>query len=56
MDVGELVDAALVGFDRKEALTIVSLPDEQQWAAFEAARLAMQPNFRQAHPAARYQG
>jgi uncharacterized protein len=55
MDAGELVDAALVGFDRKEAISIPPLPDEGQWTAFEAARLAMQPNFRQAHPAARYQ-
>ena len=54
MDVGELVDAALVGFDRKEAITIPPLPDDGQWTAFEAARLAMHPNFRQAHPAARY--
>jgi uncharacterized protein len=55
MDVAELVDAALVGFDRREAISIPSLPDEGQWTAFEAARLTMQPNFRQAHPAARYQ-
>jgi uncharacterized protein len=55
MDVGELAEAALVGFDRREAITIPSLPDEVQWTAFEAARLTMQPNFRQAHAAARYQ-
>ena len=54
MDPGELVDAALVGFDRREAVTIPPLPDERQWAAFEAARKAMLPNYRQAHPAARY--
>ncbi len=55
MDVGELVDAALIGFDRRETITIPSLPDEGQWNAFSAVRLAMLPNFRQAHPAARYQ-
>ncbi|MFL5253687.1 MAG: SDR family NAD(P)-dependent oxidoreductase [Rhodopila sp.] len=54
MDVGELVDAALVGFDRRETITIPPLPDEGQWARFDAARQAMLPNFRQAHPAARY--
>ena len=54
MAVDELVDAALVGFDRKELITIPPLPDEQQWTPFEAARQAMRPNFRQEHPAARY--
>jgi short-subunit dehydrogenase len=54
MEVGELVDAALVGFDRREAITIPPLPDAGQWEAFTAARLAMLPNFRQEHPAARY--
>jgi hypothetical protein len=54
MDVGELVDAALVGFDRKETITIPPLPDAAQWEAFTAARQAMLPNFRQEHPAARY--
>jgi short-subunit dehydrogenase len=54
MDVGELVDAALVGFDRRETITIPPLPDLGQWEAFAAARAAMVPNFRQVHPAARY--
>lgn len=54
MEVGELVDAALVGFDRGEAITIPPLPDDAQWKAFEAARQAMLPNFRQEHAAARY--
>ncbi len=54
MEVGELVDAALVGFDRKEAITIPPLPDAGQWDAFTASRQAMLPNFRQEHPAARY--
>ena len=55
MDVEELVDAALVGFDRRETVTIPPLPDASQWAAFDAARIAMLPNFRQEHPAQRYQ-
>jgi short-subunit dehydrogenase len=54
MEVDELVDAALVGFDRREAITIPPLPDAAQWDAFSAARQAMLPNFRQEHAAARY--
>jgi short-subunit dehydrogenase len=54
MEVGEMVDAALVGFDRREAITIPSLHDASQWESFSAARQAMLPNFRQVHPAARY--
>ncbi|HEX8915193.1 MAG TPA: SDR family oxidoreductase [Humisphaera sp.] len=55
MDVGELVDAALVGFDRREAVTIPPLPDAAQWDAYDAARRAMLPHLLQAHAAARYQ-
>jgi short-subunit dehydrogenase len=54
MAVDELVDAALVGFDRREPITIPSLPDAGQWETFSAARQAMLPNFRQEHAAARY--
>ena len=54
MDVDEMVDAALVGFDRREAVTLPSLPDVQQWEAFNTARQAMLPNFANAHAAARY--
>jgi short-subunit dehydrogenase len=54
MDVDELVDAALVGFDRHELVTIPPLPDAGEWEAFSAARKAMVPGFRQAHRAARY--
>lgn len=54
MQADELVDAALVGFDRRETVTIPPLPDASQWSAFEAARQAMLPNFRQVHPAERY--
>ena len=56
MAVDELVDAALVGFDRRETITIPPLPDIAQWERFSAARLEMLPNFRQEHPAARYRG
>jgi short-subunit dehydrogenase len=54
MEVGELVDAALVGFERRETVTIPPLPDAAQWTALEAARQAMLPNFAQEHAAARY--
>ncbi|MEX3958590.1 SDR family NAD(P)-dependent oxidoreductase [Trinickia sp. EG282A] len=54
MEVEELVDAALVGFDRREAITIPPLHDVGQWEAYQAARLAMMPNFGQSHAAERY--
>ncbi|WP_273825895.1 MULTISPECIES: SDR family NAD(P)-dependent oxidoreductase [Pseudomonas] len=54
MEVEDLVDAALVGFDRRETVTIPPLPDETQWQALEAARQAMLPNYMQILPAARY--
>jgi hypothetical protein len=54
MDVGELVDAALVGFDRRETVTIPPLPDAGQWDALQAARQAILPNVGQEHPAERY--
>jgi uncharacterized protein len=54
MEVDELVDAALAGFDRRETVTIPPLPDAAQWDAFDAARQAMIPNFAQVHAAARY--
>jgi len=54
MEVGEMVDAALVGYDRREAITIPSLPDSGQWETFNAARQAMLPNFGNEHAASRY--
>lgn len=54
MEVDELVDAAMAGFDRRETVTIPPLPDVEQWNAFQAARQAMLPNTRQEHAAARY--
>jgi short-subunit dehydrogenase len=55
MEVGELVDAALIGFDRREAVTIPPLHDAAQWDAYQAARRAMLPGFQQKHAAERYQ-
>lgn len=54
MATGELVDAALIGFDRRETVTIPPLPDAGQWSALDAARQAMLPNFMQTHAAERY--
>lgn len=54
MEVGEMVDAALAGFDRKELVTIPSLPDAADWDAFVAARAALGPNLSRNQAAARY--
>ena len=54
MEVDDLVDAALVGFDRRETVTIPPLPDDAQWTAMQAARLAMAPNLSKSRPAPRY--
>lgn len=54
MEVGDLVDAALVGFDNREPVTIPPLPEAGQWDALQAARQAMLPNFGNAQPAQRY--
>jgi short-subunit dehydrogenase len=56
MEVDEMVDAALVGFDRHELVTIPSLPDETDWHRFHAARLALAPNLSRDRAAARYTG
>jgi len=54
MEVGELVDAALVGFDRREAVTIPPLHDSGHWDAYQVARQTMVPGFAQVHAAERY--
>ncbi|KHN59768.1 AraC family transcriptional regulator [Dickeya fangzhongdai] len=54
MEVEELVDAALVGFDRREPVTIPPLHEVGQWDAYQHARQAMLPGFSQAHAAVRY--
>lgn len=54
MTVDELVDAALVGFDRRETVTIPPLPDAAQWENYQAARQAMLPNLGNARAAERY--
>jgi short-subunit dehydrogenase len=54
MDVDEMVDAALVGLDRGENVTIPSLPDTADWEAYQAARQKLIPNLSSKVPAARY--
>lgn len=54
MDVNDLVDAALAGFDQGELITIPSLPDPADFAAYDKARLNMAPNLSRRVPAARY--
>jgi hypothetical protein len=54
MDVEDMVDAALVGLDRGETVTIPSLPDAGDWDAYEAARQKLIPNLSRSTPAERY--
>ncbi|MEB5666479.1 SDR family oxidoreductase [Aeromonas veronii] len=55
MEVGELVDAALVGFDRRELVTIPPLHVAERWDALDGARQGLLSDLRQAHAAERYQ-
>lgn len=54
MEVGEMVDAALAGFDQGELITIPSLPDVADWTALETARMNLGPNLSHDHAARRY--
>jgi hypothetical protein len=54
MSAGDLVDAALSGYDQEEFVTIPALPDVGQWNAYESARQAMRPNLSKSKPADRY--
>jgi short-subunit dehydrogenase len=54
MEAGDLVDAALAGFDRGEIVTIPPLADEGQWRALQDARLAMAPMLSRREVAPRY--
>ncbi|BBP58636.1 SDR family oxidoreductase [Pseudomonas sp. St316] len=50
MEVEDLVDAALVGFDRKELVTIPPVPEASAWEAFEQARGALAQGFSMLSP------
>ena len=54
MDAGDLVDAALIGLDKGETVTIPPLVDEGQYIAYTEARLAMGPNLSKRDVAPRY--
>jgi short-subunit dehydrogenase len=54
MNAHEMVDAALVGFDQGEFITIPSLPDLADWNAYEAARQNLIPKLSLNSPGARY--
>lgn len=54
MEVDELVDAALAGYDLRETVTIPTLYDDGQWKHYEGARQSMLPNISQVHAAPRY--
>ena len=54
MEVDDMVDAALAGFDRREAVTIPSLHDAALWDAVTAARHTLIPHLQNRTPAARY--
>jgi short-subunit dehydrogenase len=55
MEVDEMVDAALVGFDSGERVTVPSLPDSGDWQRFVKAREDLRPNLSRSHAAPRYQ-
>ena len=55
MDVDELVDAALLGFDRREPVTIPPLHVEGRWDQLGQARQGLLSDIRQARAAERYQ-
>lgn len=54
MTVADLVDAALVGFDRSEAVTIPSLADTRRLKSFDRARTQLLDNLVNSEPVRRY--
>ncbi len=54
MSPEDVVDAALVGLDQGELVTIPSLQDGDEWTRFEAARRAISEHFGNSVPAPRY--
>lgn len=56
MDAGDLVDAALAGFDSGELVTIPSLESPAAYANWAETRTALQPFLSLSRPATRYPG
>ena len=54
MEVGQLVDAALAGFDRRELVTIPPLQHAAHWDDLERTRQALLADINQANVAERY--
>ena len=54
MEVDEMVDAALAGFDQGESVTIPALPQAADWQRLIEAREALKPNLSRKHAAPRY--
>jgi hypothetical protein len=54
MSPEDMVDAALVGLDQGEVVTLPSLHDGDEWTRFEAARRAISTRFGNSVPAPRY--
>jgi short-subunit dehydrogenase len=54
MDVDDMVNAALAGFDRGELVTIPSLPDAADWDNALTAKAKLYPNLSRSQPAARF--
>jgi short-subunit dehydrogenase len=54
MSADDMVDAALVGLDQGERVTLPSLHDGDEWTRFEAARRAISQRFGNSVPAPRY--
>jgi short-subunit dehydrogenase len=54
MSPDDVVDAALVGLDQGELVTLPSLQDGDEWTRFEAARRALSRQFGNSAPAPRY--
>jgi short-subunit dehydrogenase len=55
MTTEDMVDAALVGLDQGELVTIPGLHDGDEWTRFEAARRAISQRFGNSQSAPRYQ-
>ena len=55
MSAEDMVDAALVGLDQGELVTLPGLHDGDEWTRFEAARRALSNRFGNSVPAPRYE-
>ena len=54
MKAEDAVDAALAGLDMGELITLPSVPNIEDWNAYEAARQKLMPNLSRKLPAPRY--